>query len=181
MIDPQLQTIIINLGLTQNQFPFFILYYEMMSDGPANNIGNCCILGTTAPPVRRARPTASENTTSALFSGSMTLTRCPMEFEEWIFGPAGVNAIPPWGNVGQVAGCQDNARTTLKLATRYPGKCRVLPGPTASITTPRSWRFTGGSSPRPRVASTEYSPAMEPSWGMPRRARPAGRIKDRAF
>ena len=40
VIDAQLQTIITSLGLTPSQFPLFILYKSVISDGAANNINN---------------------------------------------------------------------------------------------------------------------------------------------
>jgi hypothetical protein len=120
-IDPQLQTIITNLGLTQNQFPFFILYYEMMSDGPANNSGNCCILGyhsATGSPGQTYG--IGEYDVSTVF-GFNDIDTMSHEFEEWIFDPTVVNLTPPWGNVGQVGGCQDNLEVGDPLTGEMPG------------------------------------------------------------
>src|SRR5258708_12319941 len=44
VIDGQLQTIITNLGLNPSQFPLFIIYKAVISNGAANVTGNYCIL-----------------------------------------------------------------------------------------------------------------------------------------
>ena len=108
-IDPALQTIIGNLGITQNQFPFFVLYYEVMSDGDARNLNNCCILGyhnALGSPGQTYG--ISEYDIGTVFSDSDDITPMSHEVEEWIFDPTTVNLTPPWGNIGQQPGCQNN-------------------------------------------------------------------------
>jgi hypothetical protein len=109
VLDPQLQTIITNLGLTPDQFPFFILYYEVISDGAANNLNNCCILGYhNALGLPGQTYGIGEYDTGTVFGGVQDITALSHEVEEWIFDPTGVNPTPPWGNIGQVGGCQGN-------------------------------------------------------------------------
>jgi hypothetical protein len=129
VIDPQLQTIITNLGITANQFPFFILYYEVISDGAANNLSNCCILGyhTNIPPginpmVVGQTYGISEYDIGTLFSGEDDISTMTHEVGEWIFDPSVFNMTPPWGHIGQVGGCQNNLEVGDPLTgTGFPG------------------------------------------------------------
>ena len=128
VIDPQLQTIIAGLGITPDQFPFFILYYEVISDGAANNLGNCCILGyhNNIPPgldqtVVGQTYGIAEYDTGHVFPGVDDITAMSHEVEEWIFDPNGVNPTPPWGHIGQVGGCQNNLEVGDPLSgTEFP-------------------------------------------------------------
>lgn len=129
VIDPQLQTIISNLGITPNQFPLFIFYYEAIANGDANNLGNCCILGyhNNIPP--GADPTVvgqtygvSEYATGDAFTQDDDIVTLSHEVEEWIFDPALFNLTPLWGNIGQVGGCQGNLEVGDPLSDKeFPG------------------------------------------------------------
>jgi hypothetical protein len=114
-IDTQLNTIIHDLHLTANQFPFFVTYRTYMTDGPPGGLsGNCCILGyhNTSLVVPANAPgqtygiAAFDN--GALFAGTSDMSVLSHEFMEWINDPSGVNLTPQWGNIGQVNGCQNN-------------------------------------------------------------------------
>lgn len=122
VIDLQLQAIITSLGITQNQFPFFILYYEVISNGPANNINNCCILGYhNALGLPGQTYGIADYDIGTVFSNSDDITPASHEVEEWIFDPTGVNPTPPWGNIGQVGGCQNNLEVGDPLSgTLFP-------------------------------------------------------------
>jgi hypothetical protein len=121
-IDSQLQTIISSLGLTPDQFPFFVLYYAVISDGPANNLGNCCILGYhNATGLPGQTYGIADYDIGTVFSNSDDITPMSHEFEEWIFDPTGVNPTPAWGNIGQVGGCQNNLEVGDPLSgTLFP-------------------------------------------------------------
>ncbi len=42
------------------------------------------------------------------FSGSGDISALSHEVGEWMDDPNGVNPTKPWGNIGQVSGCQNN-------------------------------------------------------------------------
>lgn len=121
VIDSQLQTIISNLGLTQNQFPFFILYYDVISGGDARNLNNCCILGYhNALGLPGQTYGIAQYDIGTVFSGD-DITSMSHEVEEWIFDPTTNNPTPPWGNIGQVGGCQNNLEVGDPLSgTLFP-------------------------------------------------------------
>lgn len=111
-IDAQLNTIITNLGLTANQFPFFILYRTFMTIGPPNQ-GQCCVLGYHST-VSNSPTTAVPGQTygigmydlgQAFGPTSNDISALSHELMEWINDPSGVNLVPEWGNIGQVGGC----------------------------------------------------------------------------
>jgi hypothetical protein len=50
--------------------------------------------------------------TSGVFGGGVTdASISSHEIGEWMDDPLGNNATPPWGNIGQVSGCQGNWET----------------------------------------------------------------------
>jgi hypothetical protein len=113
IIDPQLQAIIASLGLTPSQFPLFILYKSVISDGAANNINNCCILGyhnSTTGVVTNPGQTygIAEFDTGTVFTGTSDASVLSHEVAEWTDDPSGSNPTPVWGGIGQVGGCQGN-------------------------------------------------------------------------
>ena len=122
-IDPALRTIITNLGITEDQFPFFVLYYEVMSDGDATNLNNCCILGYHDAEGSPGQTYGiAEYDTGTVFGGVADITGMSHEVEEWIFDPTGVNLTPPWGNIGQQPNCQNNLEVGDPLSgTQFPG------------------------------------------------------------
>lgn len=117
-IDTQLNTIITNLGLTANQFPFFVTYRTYMTDGPPGSGPNgptapCCVLGyhsTTQNNVPANAPgqtygIAAFDNGQLFGSGTNDVSVLSHELLEWINDPSGVNLTPEWGNIGQVGGC----------------------------------------------------------------------------
>jgi hypothetical protein len=110
-VDAQLQTIITNLGLNANQFPLFITYGIVMTDGPPAT-GGCCILGyhssfTNAPPSAPGQTYGiAEYDTGQPFGGTIDISVISHEVLEWVNDPSGNNLVPEWGNIGQVGGCQ---------------------------------------------------------------------------
>jgi hypothetical protein len=113
VIDPQLQGIIAALGLTPSQFPLFVTYKSVISNGAANNLNNCCILGyhnSTTFVVTNPGQTygISEFDTGTVFTGVHDTDVLAHEVGEWMDDPSGNNPTPAWGNIGQVGGCQGN-------------------------------------------------------------------------
>jgi hypothetical protein len=111
-LDPILNTIITNLGLTDNQFPFFVIYGVVISDGPANTTANCCILGYHSGSGVPATPGRTygigEYDQSYIFGGTKDISPISHEVQEWVDDPSGNNPVPAWGGIGQVSGCQNN-------------------------------------------------------------------------
>jgi hypothetical protein len=113
-IDPLLNAIIANLGISRSQFPLFLIYGVVMSNGSALNLNNCCILGyhngaqilnTTDPEQTYG---ISEYDQGYVFGGVKNITALAHEVLEWVNDPSTNNLVPAWGNIGQVSGCQDN-------------------------------------------------------------------------
>ena len=116
-MDPQLNTIISNLNLNANQFPLFIMYGIVLTEGPPAT-GGCCILGyhstvsstpTTAAPGQTYG--IAEYDTGQPFSGTHDISVLSHEFLEWVNDPSGNNLVPEWGNIGQVGGCAVTGNT----------------------------------------------------------------------
>ncbi len=119
-IDAQLNTIIVNLGLNANQFPFFIMYKTFMTDGPPGTLsGNCCILGyhSTRFSVSASAPGQTYGIANFFPSknpfggGTQDISAMSHELMEWVNDPSGVNSTPEWGNIGQVGGCVVSGNT----------------------------------------------------------------------
>ena len=127
VINSQLQTIITNLGLTPSQFPLFIIYKTVLSNGSANVIGNCCILGyhnSLGPSVTNPGQTfgIAEFDTGTVFRGTTDASVLAHEVGEWMDDPSGRNPTPVWGGIGQVGGCQNNLEVGDPLSgTLAPG------------------------------------------------------------
>ncbi len=111
-LDPLLTGIITTLGITPNQFPLFIIYGVVISDGTASNLNNCCILGYHNADGTALAPGQTYGIAGYdqgyLFSGTKDISVLSHEVMEWVDDPSGSNPTPPWGNIGQVSGCQGN-------------------------------------------------------------------------
>jgi hypothetical protein len=98
-------------GVNRGTFPIFFLYNVVMSDGDPTNLNNCCILGYhgtgNADPTQTYSPLDFDSTGLFGTSGLDTAV-ASHEVGEWMNDPFGNNPTPPWGNTGQVAGCQNN-------------------------------------------------------------------------
>jgi len=130
-VDAQLNTLITNLGLTANQFPFFILYRTIMTEGPPGSLsGNCCILGyhstvTNAPANAPGQTYGIANFDSGFLFGAGThdISALSHEFMEWVNDPSGNNLVPYWGHIGQVGGCTTptNGQNNLEVGDPLSG------------------------------------------------------------
>lgn len=110
-IDTLLQNYITANGLNASQFPFFVLYNAVMSEGPANNLNYCCVLGyhnALGNPGQTYGIAEFEGRDQTVFSGVSDVSAGSHEINEWINDPNGSNPTPAWGNIGQVSGCQSN-------------------------------------------------------------------------
>ncbi|HZU29358.1 MAG TPA: hypothetical protein VFA04_27795 [Bryobacteraceae bacterium] len=110
-IDSLLRQYISAHGINASQFPFFVTYNAVMSNGAANNLNNCCILGyheAEANPGQTYGIGEFEGRNQTVFSGVSDVSAISHEINEWTNDPNGSNPTPAWGNVGQVSGCQTN-------------------------------------------------------------------------
>ncbi len=127
-LDGQLISIVGSLGLTANQFPLFVIYKTIITEGPPGNLnGNCCILGyhstTDLVPANAPGQTYGigsyfppVNIFGGAAGGVVDISALSHEVMEWINDPSGVNLTPEWGNIGQVGGC------TVSGSTHTPGQ-----------------------------------------------------------
>ena len=96
-------------GFGPTSFPLFILGNVVEYQGSPSS--GCCILG-----YHNATSTASTGQTygvsmydnTGVFSGSGDVSVLSHEVSEWVNDPFTVNPTKPWGNIGQVSGCQNN-------------------------------------------------------------------------
>lgn len=88
---------------------FFLLKNVVQSDVDPPSLGRCCILGyhgAVGAPVQTYG--TMDWDTSGNFDGVSDISVSSHEIAEWMDDPLGNNPTPPWGNIGQVNGCQDN-------------------------------------------------------------------------
>ncbi len=110
-VDSLLQNYISAHSLNASQFPFFVLYNSAMSEGSANNLNYCCVLGyhnALGNPGQTYGIADFEGRDQTVFSGTADVSAGSHEVNEWINDPYGSNPTPAWGNIGQVSGCQSN-------------------------------------------------------------------------
>jgi hypothetical protein len=99
-----------SLGLNGSQFPLFVFYNAVMSQGYSSNLNDCCILGyhNALGSGQTYGVTEFEGRNQTLFGGVADVSTMSHEINEWTQDPLGTNPTPAWGNIGQVAGCQGN-------------------------------------------------------------------------
>ena len=72
---------------------------------------SCCILGYhsfTATAAGKQTYATADYESSGRFAGVNDISALSHEVAEWQDDPFGTNPTRPWGNIGQVAGCQTN-------------------------------------------------------------------------
>ena len=87
----------------------FLFENTVQSDSDPPDTSSCCILGyhsAVGAPVQTYATIDWD--TSGNFSGVSDASIASHEIGEWMDDPLAYNATPPWGNVGQVSGCQAN-------------------------------------------------------------------------
>ncbi|MFL6350249.1 MAG: hypothetical protein ACJ74Z_00135 [Bryobacteraceae bacterium] len=124
-IDSLLKNYISANGLNASQFPFFVTYNAVMSEGAANNTSNCCVLGyhsALGNPGQTYGIAEFEGRNQTAFSGVSDVAAASHEINEWVNDPNAANLTPRWGNIGQVSGCQSNFEDGDPLSgTLIPG------------------------------------------------------------
>lgn len=116
-LNPLLQNYITAHAIPPTTFVYFLLYNTGISNGAANNLNNCCILGFHS--FFGAGPNTYgigdfEGRNQTLFGGTADVSVSSHEISEWLDDPFVNNVNPPvtpWGNIGQTAGCQSNLET----------------------------------------------------------------------
>ena len=93
--------------ITQDQFPIFILYNVMYSQNGLSYLGGFHFSEGTYPQVLTS---PGQTYAMANFrtngSGPFDVSILSHEIAEWLDDPGGFNAVPPWGNIGEVTGCK---------------------------------------------------------------------------
>ena len=111
-LDPLLQNYINTHGIFPSQFPFFLLYRSVITPGSALTLGGGIIGGyhNIYGPRSQTYGIADfeENVYFQGLAGWQDTVIASHEINEWINDPGVFNLTPPWGNIGQVGGCQNN-------------------------------------------------------------------------
>lgn len=93
-------------GITPDKFPIFILYNVMYSQNGSIFLGGYHFSEAPYPQVLsspgQTYAMANFRTNSAPFDVSIL----SHEIAEWVNDPGGFNAVPAWGNIGEVTGCK---------------------------------------------------------------------------
>jgi hypothetical protein len=100
-------------GINPGTFPMFMFYNTGMPIGNPRDLANCCAGGyhsiNPAGPLSFQTYSPFDFDVSGFFVSSANDTAIVShEAAEWMDDPYVVNNTPPWGNTGQVAGCQGN-------------------------------------------------------------------------
>jgi hypothetical protein len=102
----------VSADVTPGTFPIFVFRNVVMYDTLTTN---CCILGyhsaTNTVAGVQTYGTSNYDTTPGgqFFSGGVQdASTLAHEVGEWMDDPFGTNPTKPWGNIGQVTGCQGN-------------------------------------------------------------------------
>jgi len=93
--------------ITPNQFPIFILYNVMYSQNGLFYLGGYHFSEASYP---QALTSPGQTYAMANFrtngTGPFDVSILSHEIAEWLDDPGGFNAVPPWGNIGEVTGCK---------------------------------------------------------------------------
>jgi hypothetical protein len=95
--------------LKPNQLPIFILYNVMYSQNGLLYLGGYHFSEASYP---LALVSPGQTYVVANFrtngSGPLDVSILSHEIGEWLNDPGGFNAVPPWGNIGEITGCKRN-------------------------------------------------------------------------
>jgi hypothetical protein len=93
--------------ITPDKFPIFILYNVMYSQNGSLFLGGYHFSGAPYP---KALTSPGQTFAMANFRtagmGPFDVSILSHEVAEWINDPGGFNAVPLWGNIGEVTGCK---------------------------------------------------------------------------
>jgi hypothetical protein len=98
-------------GVNASNLPVFFLYNSVLG-GPSIGLGDCCVGGyhsLAGFPTPTATYSVADFDTTGLFGVAFANTAViAHELGEWANDPYTINLVPPWGDTGQVSGCQGN-------------------------------------------------------------------------
>jgi hypothetical protein len=99
-------------GVGPSNLPIFFIYNATIAVGVTNLFGGCCIggyhsLGGQPNPTQAYAVSVLDESGFFTPPGEDTAI-ISHELGEWANDPYTVNLVPPWGNTGQVSGCQNN-------------------------------------------------------------------------
>jgi hypothetical protein len=112
-------------GLTRKDFPLFLLGNVVMY---VNIPSHCCVLGYHSGKGSGATFQTygvADYDSSGYFGTKMDTAILTHEVSEWMSDPGGANPTKPWGNIGQVSGCQSNLETGDPLSGTLKTKVRL--------------------------------------------------------
>jgi len=110
-LDPLLQNYINTHGIMPSQLPIFLMYKTIITPGAASTLGGGIIGGYHSiygPSQVYGIGDFEENAYFQGLAGWQDTVILSHEINETINDPTGANPTPPWGNIGQVGGCQNN-------------------------------------------------------------------------
>jgi hypothetical protein len=100
------------LGVFPSSFPIFLASNVILYDSTPSN---CCIIGYHSAFYNshfgnaiQTYAFAEFDSSGAFGSGNRDVAALSHEVGEWLDDPLANNPTPPWGNVGQVSGCQSD-------------------------------------------------------------------------
>ncbi|MGH6835991.1 MAG: hypothetical protein ACREC9_10680 [Methylocella sp.] len=104
--DTYLTTTVLNaVGGDPTYFVIFLMRDVVFYQG---NTSNCCFLYHGALNNMQTYSPIDYDTTGEFGTGFVNVSVAAHEIGEWLDDPLGTNPTPPWGNIGQVSGCQNN-------------------------------------------------------------------------
>ena len=139
-----------------DQFPIFILYNVMYSQNGLFYLGGYHFSEASYPQVLTS---PGQTYVMANFrtngSGPFDVSILSHEIAEWVNDPGGFNAVPPWGNIGEVTAANGLSKLAILLPKRI---CHRLKARMDSPITYRNWRtFHGSFGRHPMGAGGQFS------------------------
>jgi hypothetical protein len=121
-------------GVGPTTFPAFQFYNVVMYEGTVNQ---CCVLGFhdafNSPKGVQTYSPFDFDLTGDFGPGISDTYIAAHEIDEWQDDPLGNNATPPWGNIGQVQGCQNNLEVGDPLTGTPPITVKMSNGFTYNL------------------------------------------------
>ncbi len=134
------------IGVSANQFVIFVSYDIVFYEGFT---ADCCVIGFHSQDGNLTYGVASY-TDPGDFSTILDIEVATHEIGEAIDDPTTANAVPAWGNVGQVSGCQGN----LEVGDPVTGTYTTITGANGFVYHPEDLVFVNWfsrTSPSPSV------------------------------
>jgi hypothetical protein len=102
----------VEAGVSPANLPIFLLYNTVLGGPPTVGFGDCCIGGYHSsggfPTPTQTYAVTDFDTTGEFGVAFANTAVIAHELGEWANDPFGINLVAPWGDTGQVSGCQGN-------------------------------------------------------------------------